>query len=342
MKVMFVGDVSLGEYYLSFGHGPRTFLETDNVFMEVQKIFDEADFVVGNLETSITTFNIDNSCPESMVLRGKPEHNLVLKNAGFRILQLANNHTVQHGQAGFEETVSLLKRLNIEPIGLKNQNVVIIEVDGIKIGFLAASDVPDNTYNNQQCYQHLDEKFLEKIQKECNCVDHLIVMLHWGLEASTTPLDYQKEIAYKLYKAGVSAIVGNHPHLCYEIVRKDNFVVAYSLGNFVFDLCWDKRMLNTGILSIEFDKNTITNLLFYPVIIEKNGCLPTPTSIAPIEIKSNYFPYNFGSVMGLQQLKKTQYLIRNIFRGNTFLKLKYLKNKILGYRSKRRMPIEHS
>jgi len=108
MRIMFVGDINLGEYYTSFGHGPRSYLKHSDVFENVRDLFSQADFVVGNLEAPLTTHNFNPNDPESVVLRGDPKHATTLRTAGFRVLQVANNHTVQHGKEGFRETVEAL------------------------------------------------------------------------------------------------------------------------------------------------------------------------------------------------------------------------------------------
>ncbi len=325
MKIMFVGDVSLGEYYMSFGHGPRTFADTGNLFAKVKTIFDSADMVVGNLEAPITSLNYNKNEPESIVLKASPHHAGQLKDAGFKVMQVANNHTVQHGNDGFDETLKTLKKAGISSVGVNQQKPVVIEHEGLKIAFMAASDVPDNTDKSQKKYQRLDEDFLTNIEKEAPKYDHFVVMLHWGLEASTTPLPYQRKLADRLYKAGVSAIIGSHPHLFYEIEKRDNFISAYSLGNFIFDLCWDKRLIKTGVLEIDFSQKKLT-AKYWPITINKDGCLPTPSG-EPVPVNKTITPYDLGAKMNSQQVRKIVYMLLNIHRGHTLLKVKFFYRK---------------
>lgn len=323
---MFVGDVSLGEYYMSFGHGPRTFAESQNIFARVKNIFESADMVVGNLEAPITNLNYDRNEPESIVLKADPHHAKQLKDAGFKIMQVANNHTVQHGDDGFEETLQTLETMGISPVGLNQQKPVVIKHKGLQIAFMAASDVPDNTNKSQTKYQRLDENFLTRVEDETTKYDHLIVMLHWGLEASTAPLPYQRKLASRLHKAGVSAVIGSHPHLFYEIEKKDSFISAYSLGNFVFDLCWDKRLMKTGILEIDFLQKAVT-ARYWPVTIDKGGSLPTPIGKS-ISIEKTVTPYDLGGEMAFQQARKVVYMILNLHKGHTLLKIKFFYRKL--------------
>lgn len=328
MKIMFVGDVSLGEYYMSFGHGPRTFANTQNIFANVDAIFESADMVVGNLEAPLTNLDYDRNEPESIVLKGSPVHAEQLKSAGFRVMQVANNHTVQHGDGGFDETLQTLNTMGISPVGLNQQKPVVVEHEGLRIAFVAASDVPDNTNKAQVKYQRLDEVFLTSVESEVGKYDHFVVMLHWGLEASTAPLPYQRKLVDRLYKAGVSAVIGSHPHLFYEIEKKNNFIAAYSLGNFVFDLCWDKRLMKTGILEIDFLPGELV-ARYWPVLITQNGCLPTPSG-KPVSIDQTIVPYDLGKKMDFSQLRKVVYIIRKLYQGNTLLKVKFFYRKIGG------------
>lgn len=326
VKIMFVGDVSLGEYYMSFGHGPRTFANSQNIFANVKAIFDSADLVVGNLEAPITSLDYDLDEPESIVLKADPLHAEQLKNAGFGVMQVANNHTVQHGDDSFDETLKTLEEMGISPVGLNQQKPVVIEHEGVKIAFMAASDVPDNTNKAQLKYQRLNEDFLASVEAEVEKHAHFVVMLHWGLEASTAPLPYQRKLVDRLYKAGVSAVIGSHPHLFYEIEKRDNFISAYSLGNFVFDLCWDRRLLKTGVLEVDFLAGELT-AKYWPVVIEKNGCLPTPSG-KPVAIEQVLVPYDLGKKMAFQQIRKVIYMVLNFYRGHTLLKIRFFYRKI--------------
>lgn len=332
MKIMFVGDLNLGEYYTSFGNGPGTFARKKSVFSNVIETFRQADFIVGNLEAAITDKNNDPDDPERMVLKVEPSNAYQLTDAGFKVLQIANNHTVQHGPEAFNQCVNILKDLSIEPVGLQRQEPVVIQKDGVSFGFLAASDVPDNTDKAQNLYQRLDDEFLEIVRRTVNDVDHMIVMLHWGLEESTVPLPYQRELARKLKELGVRAIIGSHTHLFYEIESNNNFVCAYSLGNFVFDLCWDKRLTRSGILELEFTKSSISGRV-WPVTLEKNGCLPT-ISGSPVPLSGNVTLYDHGDSLKWQQTRKVVYLVSNIMKGNTRLKSIFFKRKFLRWRKR--------
>ena len=327
MRIMFVGDINLGEYYTSFGHGPGSYLKHSDVFENVRDLFSQADFVVGNLEAPLTTHNFNPTEPESVVLRGDPKHAATLSDAGFRVLQVANNHTVQHGKEGFRETVEFLSSAGVKSVGLNEQAIQTLEIGGETAGFLAASDVPDNTDKAQGCYQRLDDAFVARAAKAVAEVDHLFVLLHWGLESYTSSMAYQKELIKTLSHSGVRGVIGSHPHLFYEVWIEGQTVAAPSLGNFIFDLCWDKRLLQSGILDVVVDKGCISTAKVWPVELRHGGCCPSVCGDA-VPVGESMNLYDLGKDMSGEQSKKLKYFFGNFFRGNCRLKTKFIFRKL--------------
>lgn len=327
MKLIFVGDINLGEYYTSIGNGPKSYFQNNNPFSSCNKIFSEADAVIGNLESPVTYKKIASDKLHEMALIGDAKDISTLAKANFRYLQIANNHSIQHGEDVFAETIDALKANHITPLGLINQECEIFERNGVRVGLLCASDIPDNTVKNQTIYQKLDVPFIARIQAAVRLVDHLIVLLHWGEESSTEPLPEQRALAKKLKELGVRAIIGSHTHLFYEIENSENFLCAYSLGNFIFDLSWDKRLLQSGILEVTFSKEKFSACA-YPITLTQNGCFPKTTQ-EPLQIVDRTQLYKHAQSMHHQQIKKMIYLLRNIFKGNTKLKFSFLIKKIL-------------
>jgi len=331
---MFVGDINLGEYYTSFGHGPGSYIKHSDLFKDVRAVFNQADFVVGNLEAPLTTHNLNQTEPESVVLRGDPKNAAVLRAAGFRVLQVANNHTIQHGTEGFQETLEALSNSGITAVGLNQQEPQILNIGEETVGFLAASDVPDNTDKTQSSYQRLDDEFVERVTKAVTQVDHLFVLLHWGLESHTSCMAYQKELIKTLSQSGVRGVIGSHPHLFYEAWIEKGTVAAPSLGNFVFDLCWDKRLLQSGILDITLDKTGLHKVGLWPVKLHNDGCCPS-ISGAAIPVGHLVRLYDLGKDMNGEQFRKLRYFFSNFYRGNVRLKAIFIVRKLFAPLAKR-------
>lgn len=326
LKIGFVGDINPGEYYTSLGHGPRSCFDVSDPLINCKSLLLACDTVVGNLEAPVTTQARAGNDYFDWGLIGGANSIPKLRSANFGYLLVSNNHSVQHGEHIFAETLSILNENHITPLGLKGQDLTIIAKEGVSVGILAASDVPDNTDKKQQLYQVYNEEFLEKVKASIPNVDHMVVFLHWGDEASTTPTSRQKEIAEKLKNIGVSAVIGSHPHLFYSIEKQNNFICAYSLGNFIFDLAWEKRLTNSGILTISFQKNGLTAEVT-PLKLTKHGCVPKISGQTKA-VHDVVTLYDNGKEMSHQQIKKIAYLLRYIYKGKTGLKIKFLKSKI--------------
>lgn len=326
-KISFIGDIALGEHYFSLGHGPRSYARKNFLFKNVKQYFEDSEYVVANLECPISDLHYDKSDPESSAFRGSPAVISQLKNAGINIVSVANNHMMQHGEEVFKDTIKNLEKNGIKVIGKSSQEPLLLDANN-KISILACSDIEDNTYKDQTSYQRWNEGFKKTINTYVNQGVVVIIFIHWGREDKHKPTDRQIEIEKDLKKLGVRIIVGHHPHIFYPVKYHNNFICAYSIGDFVFDLPWDKKLLKTGILNISIDKTLSAEIV--PVYIKKQGCLPTATG----KIKNLSFGeidmYRYRGPVSNIQLKKLFYFSLNYFRGKTALKTKFLLRKIKG------------
>lgn len=329
LTISFVGDISLGEHYFSFGHGPRTFAEKNYLFSGVEHIFNQSDYVVANLEGPISTVDCNEKNPESMVFRGNPDIIHQLKKANINILNIANNHILQHGERVFSNTLNLLEQDSINVIGKAGQDALIISKDNKEIALFGCSDVPDNIYPSQTHYQIFDDAhFLDKI-KEAALTYDVIIYIHWGREDTHLPTERQLHIENTLKAIGVKYIIGHHPHIFYPVKMEDNFLCAYSLGDFVFDLPWDLKLLQSGILTIELANSISSNkTMITPILLKENGCLPVITGDSVLLSKSLFDLYSHSIAVTNLQYKKFIYLFLNIFKGNSRLKFSFFTAKV--------------
>lgn len=81
--------------------------------------------------------------------------------------------------------------------------------------------------------------------------------LHWGNEYIHYPSISQIKLAHKIIDAGIDIIIGHHPHVIQPVERYKNGVIFYSLGNFLFDMLWSKKVRHGMIAKIKFDKESI-------------------------------------------------------------------------------------
>lgn len=324
---MFVGDISLGEHYFSFGHGPRTTAYKQDILASVKPIFAAADYVCGNLEGPISDIGLNSRDPESVVFRGDPEAAKALADAGFNLMHVANNHIIQHGEQAYRHTLTLLEDNNIIPIGNVGDEC-ILEKNGIKIAIIAGSDVTDNTFPKQQLYETLDvEKILEKVKKIKGTVDWILLSLHWGKEEKISATQEQIDMAHRFRDAGVNFIIGHHPHIFFPVERTGNYLCAWSLGNFIFDLPWDKRLCKSAILEIDLNKHSF-DASVHPITILPNGT-PIKVSEKKKVTVGNFFLYQNASEFRFFSLMKILFFASNFFRGKVNLKFIFIKRKVL-------------
>ena len=241
ISLIAVGDIMLGDFPLTFGFGVRSMIDNGtDIFKNVEQIFQNKDICFGNLECVLSDNNLNKSDIDSQILRGSPAAINILKKANFNVLAIANNHIMQHGETAFRETKALLEQAKILPVGVSEGESgkcvsQYLEVKGLKICFLGYSHRPEK-YNKKKLYSHGGkEKIVEQIRECASLSDIVILSLHWGDEFINTPSIDQVVDAHAYVDAGASIILGHHPHILQGVERYNGAVIAYILGNFVFD-----------------------------------------------------------------------------------------------------------
>ncbi|MDQ6740937.1 MAG: CapA family protein, partial [Actinomycetota bacterium] len=112
--------------------------------------------------------------------------------------------------------------------------------------------------------------------------DLVVVALHAGFEYIDSPNSIQKDLAHAAIDAGAALVLGAHPHVLQGIEYYHGGVIAYSLGNFVFDLDDSDRShlglpsVLTCILRVTLDAHGVTGLQIYPAIINSTDFRPEP------------------------------------------------------------------
>lgn len=264
-------------------------------FEEVKSIFSQHDIVIGNMESVFTKTN--QAIPGKCTLRSNPRWAEKIKEAGINVLSLANNHVMDYGVNGLIDTIDVLQDSGISIVGAgynteEASKPLYIDVNNTKVAILARSDVIVSSHcyadENTSGVARFDLRELEQTLKKIkNNANHIVLVLHWGLEHYSYPSQTQRDLARKLLKAGVDVIIGHHSHVLQGIETYSEGIVTYSLGNFVIDdFSWEYLDINgkrkeerivisdqsrmSGIFSIDFSKNNKDNHTIYPTRIEKN------------------------------------------------------------------------
>lgn len=280
VRLAFVGDVSFGDCLFCQGMGIRSLARQhppDHFFKEAAEYLRQADIAFCNLETVLSRNGEDARRLESVEMRGDPERIESLKIAGFTAVNLANNHTMQHGPRAFQETVEILRASSIAVIGLRSKGYwhckpVVIEKRHKKLGILGYSFEHFQGVSKDLCYADGNtEKILADIGQLRNLVDFLVVSLHWGLEFMDYPSEEAIQLAHAMIDAGADAIIGHHPHVLQGIEVYKNRIIAYSLGNFLFDMLWSREYRETTILIVSLEPDNQLRWRVIPARITLTG-----------------------------------------------------------------------
>ena len=178
--------------------------------------------------------------------------------AGFNLISLATNHTMDRGSAAvinsckfWDNHDEVLATGSFCSIDERNE-INIKEVNNIKYTMLNYAygtngmPIPEDYYINvwptnleindperDTAYQNYKSQVKEDIEKVRDKVDLLIVAMHWGVEYTHEPTAYEKDMAEYLASLDVDVIIGTHPHVIQPVTWIDDTLVIYSLGNFL-------------------------------------------------------------------------------------------------------------
>lgn len=213
------------------------------IFSNVRRYIQPCDFFTANLENPLTTRG--KRAAGKCTLRGDPGWAAVLKEAGINLVSLANNHMMDYGPEGLIETMYALDAAGIKHVGagMNQQEAcapLCIMVKGRNIIFLARSAVmvasPSYAGPSTPGVAYLDvDELKHSIARSRKSADLVMVFLHWGVEEYEYPTPAQTDLARQIIFAGADVIIGHHPHVLQGMHRIQNKLVAYSLGNFLFD-----------------------------------------------------------------------------------------------------------
>ncbi len=255
LELAFVGDIMLSRGVESsvnryFGGNAR------ELFRNVPEL-KLADIAFGNLEGPASDKGADAGSIYSF--RMPVETVGILKDAGFDALSFANNHVGDWGRDAFTDTLDRLAAGAISAVGTGANRTdakvpKIIEKKGMKVGFLGFSDVGPNwlaaTEGASGILLASDPNFDEIISTAAQSVDTLVVSFHWGEEYSTEHTERQEMLARRAIDDGAKIIVGHHPHVAQDTENYKDGVIAYSLGNFIFDQAFSKDTRQGMLFSV--------------------------------------------------------------------------------------------
>jgi poly-gamma-glutamate synthesis protein (capsule biosynthesis protein) len=264
----------LGEDALCLGRGVSSAIRKwgpDHPFVHVGECLRDGDIVFGNLEAVLSNHGLKRGRVRSLAMRGDPQAAEGLKRAGFNVVSLANNHALEHGREALEDTMCILSEQGVAYVGVgsspeEGREPLVLTSKGVAIAFLAYCLVHDRT-----AYLSVDNPrdICGDVAKARTKADLVVVSLHWGNEYIHRPSPEQVALAHDIIDSGCMVILGHHPHVLQSIEHYNGGLIAYSLGNFVFDM-WERKTRESAILKVVLSKGGVTNLEVVPVRINRD------------------------------------------------------------------------
>ena len=241
----------------------------------VRYYLSNADLTLANFENPV----LENAAyhPETPTFNGDLRLLPILTQGGIDGVTLANNHILDAGVPGLEETLGHLDDAGISYAGAgadldATREPMIFDLGGIEVGVLSYQNVPSYEWawatetapGTAPLQEDVVREDIEQLRPE---VDLLVVMPHWGIEYTAPPEPEQVELAHAMVDAGADLIVGNHAHWAKGIEVYDGKPVFYGTGNFLFDQSWSEET-STGIFAdVVLYENRVVQARPVPFII---------------------------------------------------------------------------
>ncbi|HET8624326.1 MAG TPA: CapA family protein [Gemmatimonadales bacterium] len=219
------------------------------------------DLAVGNLEFPVDSTLPVGPDPGTVRFNGSTAHLDAIADAGFDVLQTANNHCNDRGIPGLLRTLAAVRGRGMQPVGTATSRdsldavPVVVEIKGIPIGFRAYTMVPnvyrytgmpewpsrelpvdafDFEYWNGEDRAYGQSVFQRHVAQARNAgAQFLVALVHWGREHHLAPSEGQRRAAHDLVDAGFDLVVGTHSHVLVPSELYRGRLIAYSLGNFL-------------------------------------------------------------------------------------------------------------
>jgi len=226
-RLIFTGDILLSrevikEINSKHGQSPWT---------NVHDYFQHADLIMGNFEGSVGDKSKCVGKNLSLCFAVQPNYLAYIKQAGFTIVGIENNHIADLGVEGRKNTRSLFAEIGIPALDFAH-SPGFFKVREHIIAIITLSNIADKSGMKVEVPSN---ELRQKIRLAKSLSDWVIINIHWGAELADWPDSYQRAIATWMIKQGADVIIGHHPHVVQEPECIMGHPVFFSLGNHVFD-----------------------------------------------------------------------------------------------------------
>jgi Bacterial capsule synthesis protein PGA_cap len=281
-----VGDIAMGrDGYLPPDDGAALFAQVSHLL--------RGDVVLGNLEqalTDSTTSKCDSNSANCFAFRTPPSTANALAAAGFTVMNLANNHAYDYGQAGQDDTVAALEEAGLEHTGLVDDLPRVqkrpVRVTVLGFGFYSTAesllDIP---------------RAEELVEQADGWADVVVVTFHGGTEgrkAQRVPRGMEtylgeqrgdlRAFSHAVVDAGADLVVGHGPHRLRGMEWYRDRLIAYSLGNFAGNHTFNTNGPGgvSGVLQVTLrgDGSWVKGTLAPTALVGDGAAVPDPAEAA--------------------------------------------------------------
>jgi poly-gamma-glutamate synthesis protein (capsule biosynthesis protein) len=230
-------------------------------------------------------------------LHAAPEMIEGFVHGGFKVVSLANNHSMDYGPEAMLDTIALIDSRGILHAGAgKNleeaRRPAFFEAGGMRFAFVsfATEAFPGYGAHSQKpgiamirrdplygpsCVNPDDVQMMQEVVRGAiKQADLVIAAFHWGLSQSRALTRSQMTLGRAAVDAGAGLVVGHHPHVLQAAEVYKRSLILYSLGNFVFDLMPDflsPATRDTVLVKVKLSRNSVTEAIFLPAWINEGG-----------------------------------------------------------------------
>ncbi|GAA4958532.1 hypothetical protein GCM10023224_50640 [Streptomonospora halophila] len=237
----------------------------------ISETLSAADLAVVNLETAVT----DGGTPapgKQFVFRAPQTTFTALESAGVDVASVANNHGMDYGATGLQDTLAGAEDAGFPLVGAgQNEEEAyaphVFDTEGGKVAVIGAADVLDNHLISAwtagpdkpglaSAKNEMRSRLVEAVSAAAEEADTVITYLHWGLEGDHCPKAHAPGLAQELADAGADAVVGGHAHVLSPGGYLGDTYVHYGLGNFAF-YNYSGPTAETGVLNLTFQDGEV-------------------------------------------------------------------------------------
>lgn len=279
LTLAFAGDVHFTGRTLRLLDNPQT------TFGPMAPALRDADFAMVNLETAVTSRGTPE--PKTYHFRAPTSTYAALRAAGVDAVSIANNHTLDYGQAGLLDTLDSARAAGFPVVGAGHNAEeaylpFLTTVRGVRVAAVAMSQVHEladqwrPTASRPGIAMAFDAaRAAAAVRSARTQADLVIVFMHWGVEGSSCPNAEMKDFAAKMSAAGADVVLGSHAHVLLADGWLGSTYVHYGLGNFLW--YGTSHSTDTGVLRLTVRGRLVVRNEFLPGTVSATG-QPVPVS----------------------------------------------------------------